>query len=83
LSKICGRTAVEMNNSGPYGSDIPNSTFIGFMAACLLLNNAIREEIEHAMTITVDIVKDNLMPSCVKSGEFIVATNVKKIVHQQ
>jgi hypothetical protein len=43
------------------------------------LNNAIREQIENAMTITVDIVKDNLMPSCVESGEFIVATNVRKI----
>ena len=68
-----------MNNSGPYGSDIPNSTFIAFMAACLLLNNAIREQIENAMIITVDIVKDNLMPSCVESGEFKVATNVRKI----
>jgi hypothetical protein len=36
---------------------------IAFMAACLLLNNAIIEDIENAMTITVEIVKDSLMPS--------------------
>ena len=44
-----------MNSSGPYGSDIPNSSFIAFMATCLLLNNAIREQIENAMKLELDI----------------------------
>lgn len=63
-----GRTALERNNNAQYRSNIPNATLIPFMAACLLLNNAIIEDIENAMTTTVEIVKDSLMPSYVDSG---------------